>query len=221
MRVTNGEQTRGKLMNMNEIFHSADRSTIVEMISRGQEENLQLDFKRVAANMTRDDRKTLAICIGGFANSSGGLIVWGVDARENALRIDCAVGLALVDPVKLLISRLNEFTGQCVSPIVDGILHRAIPFDSDAGCVISLVPESSSGPHMSKLGEDRYYKRSGDSFRCLEHFDLEDMFGRRQKLISIWRFKPIRLKTAKSFHSGCSILDEPSRAILDSFSNFP
>jgi hypothetical protein len=34
---------------------------------------------------------------------------------------------------------------------------------------------------MAKLGEDRYYKRSGDSFYRMEHFDLEDMFGRRQK----------------------------------------
>ena len=34
---------------------------------------------------------------------------------------------------------------------------------------------------MAKLGEDRYYKRSGDSFYRMEHFDLEDMFGRRPK----------------------------------------
>ena len=34
---------------------------------------------------------------------------------------------------------------------------------------------------MAKLGENRYYKRSGDSFYQMEHFDLEDMFGRRRK----------------------------------------
>lgn len=34
---------------------------------------------------------------------------------------------------------------------------------------------------MAKLGEDRYYKRSGASFYRMEHFDLEDMFGRRKK----------------------------------------
>jgi hypothetical protein len=33
----------------------------------------------------------------------------------------------------------------------------------------------------SPLGEDRYYKRSGDSFYKMEHFDIEDMLGRRQK----------------------------------------
>ena len=46
---------------------------------------------------------------------------------------------------------------------------------------MTLVPESESGPHMAKLGEDRYYKRSGDTFYKMEHFDLEDMFGRRKK----------------------------------------
>ncbi len=34
---------------------------------------------------------------------------------------------------------------------------------------------------MAKLGEDRYYKRNGQQFLKMEHFDLEDMFGRRQK----------------------------------------
>ena len=34
---------------------------------------------------------------------------------------------------------------------------------------------------MAKAGEDRYYKRSGASFYRMEHFDLEDMFGRRLK----------------------------------------
>jgi hypothetical protein len=34
---------------------------------------------------------------------------------------------------------------------------------------------------MAKLGEDRYYKRSGDRFYKMEHFDIADMFGRRAR----------------------------------------
>jgi hypothetical protein len=34
---------------------------------------------------------------------------------------------------------------------------------------------------MAKMSEDRYFKRSGDRLYRMEHFDLEDMFGRRQK----------------------------------------
>lgn len=53
--------------------------------------------------------------------------------------------------------------------------------EGDSGIVLTLVPESLRGPHMAKLGEDRYYKRSGDSVYRMEHFDLEDMFGRRAR----------------------------------------
>jgi hypothetical protein len=79
----------------------------------------------------------------------------------------------------MFISKLNEFTGSFVSPIVDGVVHRGVETADDTGFAITLIPASSSGPHMAKAGEDRYYKRSGDSFYKMEHFDLEDMFGRR------------------------------------------
>jgi hypothetical protein len=68
-----------------------------------------------------------------------------------------------------------------VSPIVDGIRYKIFEIAQDKGFATTLIPESDSGPYMAKLGEDRYYKRSGDSFYRMEHFDLEDMFGRRQK----------------------------------------
>lgn len=51
--------------------------------------------------------------------------------------------------------------------------------NGDQGYVKTFVPVSDGGPHMAKLREDRYYKRSGDSFRKMEHFDIADMFGRR------------------------------------------
>lgn len=169
--------------NLLEIFNQLDAAAFDEFIRQGQEEHLHLDFKTVSnANLNgADDKKNLAKAVSGFANSSGGLIVWGVDARKNSLGIDCAKGLNEISPIQLFVSRLTTLTGQSVSPLVDGIIHKPIIFSADKGCAVTLVPESQSGPHMAKLGEDRYYKRSGDSFYRMEHFDLEDMFGRRQK----------------------------------------
>lgn len=163
-----------------------DRLTLSDIhcyISSNQEENINLDFKLInRPNLSHsDDKKNLAKALSGFANSSGGLIVWGVEARKNAEGVDCAVSLVEIQPLPLFISRLNEMTGRGVSPIVEGVLHKPIPTTGDKGVAVTLVPESDSGPHMAKLGEDRYYKRSGDSFYKMEHFDLEDMFGRRRK----------------------------------------
>lgn len=164
-------------------FNAFSLNDIDNYISSQQEENLNLDFKIVnGANLSNsDDKKNLAKALSGFANSSGGLIVWGVDARKNANGIDCANGKQEIDPLPLLISKLNELTGRGVNPIVEGVLHKSIPTTGDKGFAVTFIPESDSGPHMAKLGEDRYYKRSGDSFYRMEHFDLEDMFGRRKK----------------------------------------
>ena len=170
-------------MNLLETFTSLKRVDLQEYVDTQQEENLFLDFKRVnSSDLTNgDDKKNLAKALSGFSNSSGGLIVWGIDARRNAQGIDCASELKAIQSVKRFLSRLNELTGMAVSPLVDGVEHRMIEAENDNGFVVTYIPESDSGPNMAKLGDDRYYKRSGDSFYRLEHFDLEDMFGRRPK----------------------------------------
>ncbi len=73
-----------------------DPVAIDGFIVEKQEEHLHLDFKTVrAADLSRrDDRQNLAIAITGFANANGGVIAWGVDARQSPEGVDCAVGKA-------------------------------------------------------------------------------------------------------------------------------
>jgi Putative DNA-binding domain len=158
--------------------------TLQQYLAEQQEENLHLEFKTLSDPRftSKDDRKNLARALSGFANASGGLVVWGVDTRKNDDKIDCVVALSGVENVAASVARLNELTGESVDPIVDGIRHRVVGLlENNRGFAVTLVPESDGGPHMAKLGENRYYKRSGDSFYPMEHYDLADMFGRRRK----------------------------------------
>lgn len=170
-------------MTLEEQFDALDLNAINEFLAIGQEEHLSLDFK--LANDPdlghRDDRKNFAKALSGFGNSSGGLIVWGIEARKNANDVDCATTLHHIDRLARFITRLNELTNEAADPRMDGVRHKQILDGNDRGFAVTLVPESESGPHMAKLGEDRYYKRSTDTFYKMEHFDLEDMFGRRKK----------------------------------------
>lgn len=170
-------------MNLVEDFESLSYPELQEFVARRQEENLHLDFKLLndAGLSSKEDRKNLACSLSGFANSSGGLIVWGVDARKNSDGIDCAIDLKPIQQITLLIGRLNSLTGEGVDPSVAGVRHRAIETGNGCGFAITLVPESDTGPHMAKLGENRYYKRIGDGFYRMEHYDIADMFGRRRK----------------------------------------
>jgi len=171
---------------MNELtslYESFDLAAIRQSIAEQRVEDLHLDFKTLNTDPFdgRDDRRSLARCISGFANSDGGIVVWGVVARRNADGVDCAQDEQLIPDVDLACSRLQSLTGQAASPVPDGIVHRAVPAQGREGFLVTLIPLSDAGPHMAKLGENRYYKRSGDSFYPMEHFDLEDMFGRRKR----------------------------------------
>ena len=171
-------------MNIFETFERLSIEHLREYIARGQEEHLYLDFKLLkdASLASSDDKRNLARALSGFGNSSGGLIIWGVEARKNNDGVDCATALKEIDRVTFLLSRLNELTGDGVDPTVQGVRHRIIPGTGDGkGFAVSLIPESDTGPHMAKLGEDRYYKRSGDSFYKMEHYDIADMFSRRRR----------------------------------------
>ena len=165
-------------------FQELSRDNLDQYLAEHQEENLHLDFKTLAGPNLRasEDKRNLAKALSGFANSDGGIIVWGVDARKNADRVDCAGSLKPIAGVASLVSRLNGLTSDMVNPSVDGIQHRVVHQDADgSGFAATLVPRSDAGPHMAKAGLDRYYKRSGDSFLKMEHFDVADMFGRRPR----------------------------------------
>lgn len=168
-------------MDIARVFETLSHDMLREFVAEQRQEDLYLDFKNVNADLTADDRRNLARALSGFANSSGGIIVWGVDARKNKEGIDCASALREIEKVAALLTRLNQLTGEGVDPIVDGVRHRIIPTADGRGFAVTLVPESGGGPHMAKLREDRYFKRSGDSFYQMEHFDIADMFGRRRR----------------------------------------
>ncbi len=166
-------------------FNSIDLERIKKYVEEGTQEDLHLDFK-IYSNLKKeqqnDPKRHFTKLASAFANSDGGIIVWGVDARKNQDGVDTAIEIKPFAEFLAWCSELQSLTGKATVPIIDGIQHKPIAADSnsESGFVVSLVPVSESGPHMAMLAKEyRYYKRSGDSCYKLEHFDLEDMFGRR------------------------------------------
>ena len=109
------------------------------------------------------------------------MIVWGIDTRKISGSVDCADSKKEIDNLPQLLSRLNALTGEAVTPLVDGVKHKSISIDDNKGFALTFVPESQTTPHMAKCGHNKYFKRSGDSFYLMEHFDLADMLGKRRR----------------------------------------
>ena len=165
-------------MNLREVYECLDEVVLNEYVSDGQEETLHLEFKTVTNSLltNKEDRRNYAKALSGFANSDGGIVIWGIKTTKTANRPDVACEIVGVGDPRELIGKLRQHSGEFVSPTVDGIEHKIV-----GNCVVSIMPRSEATPHMAKAGEQRYFKRNGDSFYVMEHFDLEDMFGRRPK----------------------------------------
>ena len=99
-------------MSLLETFESLSLTDIENFVNSKQEETLHLEFKTITkADLSmRDDKRNLAIALSGFANSDGGLIVWGVDARKNDEGIDCVIALSEIAKATTFTSRLDELT---------------------------------------------------------------------------------------------------------------
>lgn len=142
-------------MSLREQFEALDYATVEKYIDV-QEENLHLEFKLVDADPFKkaNDRKNLAKVLAGFANSDGGICIWGVDARENADRIDVACKIVPSSNAKLLLSRLSDLASGAANPAVDGVLHKVLPSGvSEGGIAATFVPASDSGPTWLSSGK--------------------------------------------------------------------
>src|SRR5437867_9816016 len=66
-----------------EQFNTLTAADVLGFVNDRRGEDLTLDFKQAQKNFSvPEERKVLARTISAFANSSGGLIVWGIDARK-------------------------------------------------------------------------------------------------------------------------------------------
>ncbi len=146
-------------------------------------EDLYLEFKeksdRRDGKLSDDDKKNFSKSLSGFANSDGGVLVWGLERGKN----ETAKSLKPIEDLDEFIKSLKKILINAVQPFVDDVRIEPIYVSkkSSAGYVKCLIPRSDKTPHRAVLADREYYKRSTEGFYKLEHFDLEDMFGRRQR----------------------------------------
>lgn len=163
-------------------------NAIDELIAAFQSENLWLDFKRSSASaaattLPQSDRENLAKAMSGFANSDGGVIVWGVDCRRDPKSgADLPTDKHPLEQPHRFVSWLEGAASGCVTPAAPGVEHAVLASAAiGRQFVATLVPASDLAPHQciqptSKL---QYYMRAGSSFVPVPHAVLAGMFGRR------------------------------------------
>lgn len=159
----------------------------------GAVERSHFDFKEKAdrrdAILGDTDKKNLAKAVSGFANSGGGVLIWGIK--------DETLDHKPITDIQKFVSNLLGLASKTTDPFVSNIDGTWISDDGKTGYALINIPESHLPPHRVALKGDiqhHYYVRTASSFEVATHTMLEDMFGRRPKaqlqLTQEWRLEP-------------------------------
>lgn len=163
---------------------------IQQLIRDRKAECLFLDFKQAekkgdAKSMPDQVRNALSEAIAGFANSEGGVIVWGVDCRQgkdgaDLPSLDSQPGIV---NVHRFVSWLNGAVSGATLPQHTGVESVALPRNgAEDGFVVTFVDKGTLVPYRQLQGKEtnaRYPIRAGSSFVAATHDALAGMFGRR------------------------------------------
>lgn len=127
-----------------------DEPFLQSLIKGKVKESLNLEYKGEMTNHVK-----LAKVVSSFANSSGGIIIFGIEEKDSL-------------PVKL--NPLESELGETIENVLLTSISRSMTFkitsinstiEKNKKYFVIYVPKSSSGPHMvTSKGECRYHKRA-------------------------------------------------------------
>ena len=147
---------------------------ITALIDNEAEESVYLDFK-AAGSLSKDDKKKAEIAkdVSAFANSDGGIIVYGIEEQEHK-----AHALSYIDG--------NTYTKEWLEQVIQDNIQRRIegleifPIRDNGDITKSIyivkIPRSSNTPHMS--ADKCYYKRNNFRSVKMEEYEVRDLFYR-------------------------------------------
>ncbi len=160
---------------MNEPWQWAE-SDILNLIRDREQESLILDYKGSDALQKTESRKNeLSKDVSAFANSAGGILVYGVEENGHI-----PVGIdAGCDPNDISKEWLEQVINSRIHRRIDGIVINPIALSGEKyGRVIYVVvvPPSLRAPHMAS--DNRFYKRFNFQSVAMEEYEVRDVSRR-------------------------------------------
>ena len=150
---------------------------INDMIVSQVEEHLGLDYKGAGALAKTDkSRFDLSKDVSVFANSAGGLLIYGVTERDHFPE-----AIDPVDPGVITKEWLEQVINSRIQRRIDGIRIFPVQLSGKAaGKVVYLiwVPASPDAPHQAS--DKLYYKRFNFLSTAMEDYELRDISNRRR-----------------------------------------
>jgi hypothetical protein len=149
-----------------------------QMISDGVEENLLLDYKRADSLAKTDGKKTeVTKDVSSFANSSGGVLIYGVAEFDDDARRHLPERLDPIQRSEIKKEWLDQVI-QTIQPRIEGVVIHPVTISEpdNTVCYVVEVPQSHTA-HMAR--DHRYHKRHNFTTAHMEDYEVRDVMNRK------------------------------------------
>lgn len=156
-----------------------NEAAIREYISNEVQESISLDYKAADSLGPGDGKKSeITKDVSAMANSSGGLIIYGVKEYKDPAKRHLPED---IDPIDRM-AYSKEWLDQIISnirPRIDGVIIYPVPIGFGGNNVVYVIdiPQSSTA---HQANDKRYYKRHNFMSIAMEDYEIRDVMGRSQ-----------------------------------------
>jgi hypothetical protein len=157
----------------------ATYSQLQSLIDAGEAEGQYLECKQpLGPQFGRDQRHFLGRAISGFANSGGGVIIWGMRTVQHEGSLDVLRQTTPIGNIGRFSQQVQRAAARVAEPTPVGIQHRVLKKDSAdrAGVLVTFVP-STAGDPVRSAEDGKFYIRSGDELVSMPYDVLKRMFA--------------------------------------------
>lgn len=150
-----------------------DEKAVEDLIKNGVTESLTLDYKAADALIPRTEsiKKEISKDVSAFANSAGGMIIYGV-IEKNYI----PVSIDGIDPSVVTREWLEQIISSRIQRRIEGVRIQQVNLSDGKVVYVVSIPQSDRAPHMSS--DNRFYKRFEFMSVPMEEYEVRDVANR-------------------------------------------
>jgi hypothetical protein len=162
-----------------------------ELTFNSVEENGHLDYKG-AGSLGKSDGKKAEISkdVSAFANSDGGIIIYGLKEFDEGDKRHLPEGLDPIDGSQFSKEWLEQVINSTISPRITNITITPIQTDEPSLNLVVYVVEIPKGITAHQAKDKRYYRRFNFESQMMDDWEIKDIINRQTKTNIQISFEP-------------------------------